>query len=122
MYFIIMDKRQTCFVLLTLSSILIIAISGCTFPGGGTTTGQGIVIENFEVDFPRIFAGEKFKIQMLMRNQGSVDADNVYPKLYNIGSNFQGSDLEISCQETCGQGVYLLAHGARKRHRGGDGV
>jgi hypothetical protein len=108
MYFIIMEKKQTGLILLTLSVILTLTTSGCTLPGG-TTAGQGVIIENFEVDFPRVFAGEKFKLQMRMRNEGSIDAYNVYPKLYNIGTSFQNDMLEISCQHTCGQGVNLLA-------------
>jgi len=88
--------------------LLIVLISGCTFPGGGQTGGgQGVIIENFEPDFSKVYAGETFKLQMRIRNTGSVDAYNVYPKLYNVKSS--DDRYEVSCDETCGNGVNLLA-------------
>lgn len=105
-----MVKVRNLNFLLIFSILLITATSGCTFPGGGGTAGgQGVVIENFEVDFPQVYAGENFKLQMRLRNDGSVDAYNVYPKLYNIGTNVGDSSLEVSCQPTCEQGIKLLA-------------
>jgi len=86
--------------------ILTVLFSGCTFPGGSQTgSGQGVIIENFEPDFSRVYAGENFKLQMKMRNVGSVNSDMVYTKLYNVNS---GNDYEISCKETCANIFSLL--------------
>ena len=60
------------------SLVLLLAVSGCTLPGGGSTGGrgggsQGVAIENFESDFSKIYSEEEFKLQMMMRNIGDVD-------------------------------------------------
>ena len=74
--------------------------SGCTFFGGNTIAGQGVIIENF-VSNPRdsIYAGERFEIQAKIRNIGTSDAKNVYMKLYNIETIFGGNKIDISCTE-----------------------
>lgn len=105
-----MEKPVLSSVLLVLSVILAISISGCTIFDGQMTPGNGVVVENFEPDFPRVYADESFKLQMKIRNTGSVDALNVYPKLYNIGSSTgEISDLEISCEGSCDADTRLLA-------------
>lgn len=83
------------FVALIICAALI--SSGCTLFDPGTPYGDGIVIESFEPDFPEIYSGEKFKLEMMVRNTGSVDAYNVYPRLFNIGNSNAG--LEITCQD-----------------------
>lgn len=102
-------SRKAAGLFLSLSALLFaLPISGCVVPSG-TSGGSGVIIENFEVDFPRVYAGEKFQLQMKIRNTGSVDALNVYPKLYNIQTTLQGSKFDVSCEETCTTGVNLLA-------------
>jgi hypothetical protein len=103
-------SRKLAGLLLSLFAVmLVLPISGCVMPGGNTSGGSGVIIENFEVDFPSVYAGENFKLQMKMRNMGSVNAYNVYPKLYNIQTTLQGSKLDVSCEETCKTGTTLLA-------------
>lgn len=104
-----MNKKQSISILTIISIFTVLTTSGCMMPGVETKASQGIVIENFEVDFPRVYAGEIFKLKMKIRNDGYVDAYNVYPKLYNIGTSFQSGEAEISCEETCNQGVHLSA-------------
>lgn len=104
-----MRKKHKGSILLIILTIMVLPASGCTFLNTGTTSTQGVVIDNFEVDFPRIYSSERFKIQMRIVNEGYVDANNVYPKLYNIGASFQDDRMEISCEETCGGVVSLLA-------------
>ena len=103
-----MDEKSTGLILSTLI-VMIVTISGCITFGGVKTTSQGVIIENFEVDFPKVYAEEKFQLQMKIRNMGSVDAGNVYPKLYNTETSVQGNKLQISCDETCQGGITLLA-------------
>lgn len=93
-----MSKKQTGLILLTLSVFLVLTTSGCTLPGGGTVSGQGVVIENFEVDFPNVYAGEKFKLQMKIRNTGSVDAYDVRAELYNTEASGTGGTFSIVCE------------------------
>jgi len=87
--------------------ILILFSSGCITQSNKGGAG-GVIIESFKTDFNKVYAGEKFQIQMKMRNIGDVDAYNVYPKLYNIQIT-QKDDLSISCKESCKQGTRLLA-------------
>ncbi|MEE9322930.1 MAG: hypothetical protein V3U72_00140 [Candidatus Aenigmarchaeota archaeon] len=122
MYFINMSKKQTGSILIIISILTVLTSSGCTFPGSGTTSGHGIVIENFEVDFPNVYANEKFKIQMKMRNTGSVDAYGVYAKLYNTEVSSAGEKLSIVCrQEQCAQDR-LLAPDPERGTTGGSKI
>jgi len=66
-------------------------------------------MENLEVDFPKVYAGEKFKLQAKIRNTGSVDAWYVIPKLYNIDASASGQSFEITCSKDCTQCMNLLA-------------
>lgn len=108
--FVIMMNKKILSSILILSIFSALFISGCTFPGGEeTASGSGVITENLEVDFPKVYAGEKFKLQMKMSNQGSVDAQNVEPVLFNIEKNAGGKMLEISCLGTCKSDIILLA-------------
>ena len=63
--------------LLLFAVAAVIAVSGCTAISGpsGAAGGSGLVIENFEADFPQAFAGEELQFQARVRNTGSVRAD-----------------------------------------------
>jgi hypothetical protein len=98
-----MRKKLSYSFSLILPFILIIASSGCISTGNPAGSGQGVIIENFEPDFAKVYAGENFKLQAKVKNIGSVDAEKVYPKLFNVMGG-TGQNFEISCQinDECG--------------------
>ena len=79
-------------LLLVAAVALITVVSGCTTTGPSTgATGNGVVIENFEADFPQAFAGEKIQLQARVRNVGSVKAQNLRATV--LGLDWQGCSL-----------------------------
>lgn len=98
-----MYKSHTASFLSIITLTLVILASGCTFPGSNMNLSGsgGVLIENFEVDFPRIYAGENFKIEMRIRNEGLIDAMNVQPVLYNIESGTYDAELSCEISEMC---------------------
>lgn len=109
MHSINMKKEQTVHALSIISILSLLTISGCILPGGDTGFGSGVVIENFEVDFPDVYAGETFKLQMKARNVGSVDAYGVRAVIFNTESSSGGEKLSIACgSQECLQ-QHLLA-------------
>jgi hypothetical protein len=102
-----------------ISLFIVVLSSGCTSFGGQTTgSGKGIVIENFESDFQKIYAGETFKLQMKAKNTGSVDAGIVKPVLYNIDMQISGQSIAISCSSGCGSSMVMLAKDADRGTEG----
>jgi hypothetical protein len=97
-------------VFAVLSILVVILSSGCTsFGSTNTGSGQGVIIENFETDFQKVYSGEKFQLQVKAKNIGSVDAEKVLPTLYNIGKTVSGKNVEISCTNTCPENFKMLA-------------
>ncbi|MEM7825197.1 MAG: hypothetical protein QXO27_04465 [Candidatus Aenigmatarchaeota archaeon] len=86
---------------------LVLFFCGCVSQENNTR-GNGVIIEKFKVDFEKVYAGESFKIWLSLRNIGSSNAYNVYPKLYNVQTSSEGGVFEISCKESCMTGVKLL--------------
>ncbi len=103
-------KAFSVFAILCLFSVL--TTSGCI--SQSAASGSGVVIENFEVDFQKVYASENFKLQAKIKNVGSVDALNVFPELYNLQSSSQEGQLEISCDGTCPSEITLLAPDAER--------
>jgi len=108
MHFIIMGRKLTGLLLSLLAIVFVLPLSGCVMPGG-TSGGSGVIIENFEADFSRVYTGEKFQLQTKIRNTGSVDAESVKLILYNIEKSQGISKLQISCDYTCPVEMSLLA-------------
>ncbi len=65
-------------LLLLLAVAAVIAVSGCTTfsSPSSATSGKGVVIENFEADFPQAFSEESIQLQARVRNTGSVRAES----------------------------------------------
>lgn len=97
------------FVLFPVAFLLM--ASGCTtlISDRGSGSGTGVEIQNFETDFTNVYAGENFKIQMNMRNLGSVDAYDTYAALYNTEIATSGGTLSITCEENDCSHPRLLA-------------
>jgi len=90
------------------SLLLTLAISGCVNPGS-TSTGNGVIIQKTEVDFQKVYAGENFKLQTLIKNTGSVKAEFVIPKMYNVGTmSSEGKSFEILCSGDCDECVEMI--------------
>jgi len=91
-----MSGKQILMIPLIFSMVL---LSGCTGPQ--TTSGKGIVIENFISNPSEMYSGESFDLQLMIRNTGSVDAENVRFDLSNVGTTYENKGLEISCESEC---------------------
>ncbi|MFH1237593.1 MAG: hypothetical protein V1648_04295 [Candidatus Aenigmatarchaeota archaeon] len=111
-------NSKICALVPVLALFIVVFSSGCTSFGGQTSSGQGIVIENFESDFQKIYAGETFKLQMKAKNTGSVDADFIMPELYNIDKDLNGVNIAISCANGCGETIKMLAKDADRGTEG----
>ncbi|NIO21505.1 MAG: hypothetical protein GTN76_12385 [Candidatus Aenigmarchaeota archaeon] len=87
----------------TIQSLLLIfcliLVSGCI--GQQTSSGDGLVIENFVSNPSEIYSGESFQLQLMVRNTGISDAKNVRFELSNIGTTYGSRGLEISCEPEC---------------------
>jgi len=88
--------------------ILVLSVAGCTVPGTSTVTGNGVVIEAFEPDFPQAFAKESIQFQIRVKNTGSVDAEKVQAKLLGLED---WAKKTSTCQDTLDStnGIKLLA-------------
>ncbi|MBL7205967.1 MAG: hypothetical protein ISS36_00030 [Candidatus Aenigmarchaeota archaeon] len=80
-------------VLVPISIIVVILVSGCTGIGGGSG-GDGVVILDFKPDFSTIYSGEAIKLQLRAQNLGEIDAENVEVELAGIKlSDWGGSGI-----------------------------
>jgi len=66
--------------------LLLVLISGCTFPGtvSPVETGSGIVIKEFAPLFSEIYPNEPIKFNLKFKNIGSVKAEGVFAELLGI--------------------------------------
>jgi hypothetical protein len=69
-------------------AVSVLLVSGCVVPGLGPSaaagTGPGVVVLNWEPDFPEIQSNETVRLAARMQNQGQVDARDVRAFLTNI--------------------------------------
>ena len=95
------------YLALLILPVLALVVSGCTVPGAGPSavTGNGVVIEAFEPDFPQAFKGENIQFQIRVKNTGSVDANDVKAKLLGLDD---WTDSGSTCS-SLDAGVKLLA-------------
>jgi hypothetical protein len=96
---------------LGLSIILTILVSGCIGTQTSVTTGNGIIIEEFEPEFSQVYSEEPVYFRLKMKNIGSVKAESVHAELLGIDKDWnQGEEMlpiEKECQHT-GEGFSLL--------------
>ena len=76
--------RKKTNMLLLLPLALVVAVSGCTNPGGGFATGPGVTIIDFVPELPSVFSGDQVNFLLKVQNQGESRATNVIAELYNI--------------------------------------
>lgn len=67
---------------LLLPVLAVLLFSGCV--GQGVSVGEGIVIEDFSVDFPSVDSGEKVTLYLKVSNTGTTEAKNVKAELAGI--------------------------------------
>lgn len=70
-------------LLFVLPILAVIAVSGCT-SGGGSVSGNGVVILDFRPDFLQVFSGDPVKLQVKVQNQGEARARDVKTELTGI--------------------------------------
>jgi len=68
--------------LLLVLPLLIMAVSGCVFPG--QTPGNGVVIVTFEPSFTTVYSGEPVDFRLKIQNQGTADAVDVTPTIIGL--------------------------------------
>jgi hypothetical protein len=70
-----------------LISCLLVAVvisSGCTTTNTTVETGNGVIIEDYDVEFSNVYSGECVDLGILIRNIGSVDSENVFVEMLGI--------------------------------------
>ena len=70
--------------LLILPIIAVVFISGCTTNGDPMTFGDGVVIQAWESDFPRLYSGESIQFRLKVQNQGGTFAEDVETSIIDI--------------------------------------
>ncbi len=77
--------------------MMVLLVSGCTFPfdGGNAASGSGIVIEELKPEFSRVMPGEPFELYLNIRNGGPFDAENIEVELFNL------DDSKVTCTGGC---------------------
>jgi hypothetical protein len=84
-------------LLLALLLILIVSLSGCT--GIPVTTGNGVVVRDFDADFTEVYSGEPVNFNLRVQNTGSASASKVHAELLGIDEDW--------CCEPIGRGPWL---------------
>ena len=81
------------YLLLALSVIGIVVLSGCIGQTTITGVGKGLAISSFGPDFNDIRSGEPVYLSAMVTNVGESDATNVYAQLFGI--NIGGSEWTL---------------------------
>lgn len=88
------------FAVLVLPILLVVLVSGCVgFGGGGVTYGNGVIILNWEPDFPSIESGDNVRLYLRVQNQGGAEAKDVRARITGIdvrewGTTDEEEDLD----------------------------
>ena len=90
-----MDGKHLLPLLLT----ALVLASGCTTTTTTTETGDGVVIEDYNVDFSDVYSGECVDLGIFIRNIGSVDSDTVFVELLGIEQDwYDGKSWGQGCK------------------------
>jgi hypothetical protein len=81
--------NRTALCLLVLSIIPVLAASGCTTTT--TPTVSGVVIQEFSPGFSEVQPGEPITFYLKFKNEGSVDATNVFAELVGLDEDWAAS-------------------------------
>jgi hypothetical protein len=71
--------------LILLLSLALVLVSGCTTQ---TTGGNGVMVKDFGPEFGEIYAGEPINFRLLVKNEGSVNAQNVHAELLGLDEDW----------------------------------
>jgi hypothetical protein len=77
--------------------ILIVLVSGCTFPGttSSVETGNGVVIKEFAPLFSEVYSQEPIKFNLKFKNTGSVKAEGVFAEVIGIDNDWYDSSFNV---------------------------
>lgn len=71
-------------ILIILSIMILVSVSGCTMPGPSAGGGAGVVITDFAPEFPEYYVNEPVNFRVRIKNTGSVDAKSVLVEIFNL--------------------------------------
>ena len=86
-------------IYLSALSVFLILISGC-ITGPAATTGNGVIIKDYDVEFSDAYGGECIDFGILIKNTGSVTAENIFVELLGLDEDWYDSD-QISWGRGC---------------------
>ncbi len=93
--------------LLVLPILAVIFVSGCVAPTGpGTAVGAGLVISDWEPDFPQVNSGEKVRLQLRAQNQGQVRAESIEAEITGIDVAEWGTFAGFVTRKQLGSAMY----------------
>lgn len=102
-------------ILLVLLLLAVLLVSGCTT--GQTTAGNGVAVKEFAPEFSEIYAGEPVNFRLLLKNEGSVEADNVHAELLGLDEDWCSSGA-TQCDLSEGNRMEKLPNEAECRYQG----
>ncbi|MBN2043229.1 MAG: hypothetical protein JW754_05505 [Candidatus Aenigmarchaeota archaeon] len=87
-------------VLVFLTVVSIILVSGCTYLGSynynsNTPEGAGVIIESFQPDFAEVYSGEPVKFTMKVRNSGTFSAENGFAEMLGLDQTWKAVNQEL---------------------------
>jgi len=82
-------KKHTLALLASL--LVVVFLSGCTFPGVGPARGAatGVIIKSFAPDISEIFSEDDVTFSLSVENVGGEDAYNVQARLFGLGTDWE---------------------------------
>lgn len=82
---------------------LAVAVSGCLTTTTTTELGNGVVIEDYDVEFSSFYSGECVDLGVLVRNTGSMDSEQVFVELVGIEQDwYDGNAWGPGCKSENG--------------------
>ena len=77
--------------------LIVLLVSGCI--STSIETGNGVIIKNYDVGFSDVYSGECVDFDVLIKNTGSIKAEDVFVELVGLDEGW--SDDEISWGRGC---------------------
>jgi len=101
---------------LVLPVLAVVLVSGCTGTGGGVSTGNGIVIEEFKPSLSEINSGQPITLLLKIENRGEGDAEDVEATIFGINTDeWDVYDEEKDLGDMLGVDSYTSTPGATKQ-------
>lgn len=95
-----MERVQSTVLLTIVSILLVVALSGCTLPGGGqgtiTYSNDIVTVTDYKISSTTLYPGEQTIVSFLVKNNGEWALNNVLVNFYNLGGL---KIVDIHCDE-----------------------